>query len=53
MTDYPLLVYKSFQPYDNEIVICNLARKENIQNIVKLGNLKFYGFVGIPKQEMH
>lgn len=49
ITDYPLLAYKSFTSDNNEIIIANLACKDDIQSVVNLGNWRFLCFVGFPK----
>ena len=44
--DYPLMVYKGYMPDNREIVLVNLADKENPQKILHLYDMQFICFVG-------
>ena len=44
--DYPLMVYKGFAPDNREIIMANLADKQNPQKVLHLYDCQFISFVG-------
>lgn len=44
--DYPLMVYKGYTPDNRELILVNLADKEQPQKIINLYDMQFICFVG-------
>lgn len=42
---YPLLIYNNYLPDNSELVIVNMAEKDNTSQAVKLGKWRFIAFV--------
>ena len=44
--DYPLMLYKGYTPDNRELIMVNLADKEQPQKIINLYHMEFICFVG-------
>ena len=45
ISDFPMIAYKSYVSDNNEIVLANIAQKNELQHILKMENWQFICFV--------